>query len=114
MKPFIRGRDMGPDAVCFYNGKYQVIIRKRLGEDEREVIELSVRREDRRPIFDWRDMQLIKNEFFGPENEMVQLFPAESRLVDTSNQYWFYGYADGKRFPFGMEERALSENISVK
>jgi hypothetical protein len=36
---------------------------------------------------DWREFQLIKNEVVGPEWEAVELWPAESRLLDPSNYY---------------------------
>jgi len=71
---------------------------------------LSIRRNDRGVVSDWRDVQLIKNELAGPECEGVQLFPAESRLVDTANQYYIYCILDPSvRFPFGFEERLVAE-----
>lgn len=51
------------------------------------LIHLSIKRFDRRPIRNWRHFQQIKNEVVGPESEGVELFPAESRLVDNANQY---------------------------
>ena len=36
---------------------------------------------------DWREMQRIKNEVCGHEWEAVELFPAETRLIDPSNYY---------------------------
>ncbi len=74
------------------------------------MFELSVRRQNREPIMDWRHLQQIKNQLIGEENEMVQLFPAESRLRDSANQYWFYGFNDPKvRFPFGMFGRVVND-----
>src|SRR6187402_3694185 len=46
-------------------------------------IHLDIRRLDGGPCNDWRNFQQIKNELVGPEYEAVELFPAESRLVDT-------------------------------
>ena len=51
---------------------------------------LSVKRIDREPFHDWRAMQRIKNSVLGPEWEGVEIYPAESRLVDTSNQYHLF------------------------
>jgi hypothetical protein len=48
---------------------------------------LSIKRYDRAPIRNWRHFQQIKNEVCGPESEAVELYPAESRLVDNANQY---------------------------
>lgn len=62
---------------------------------------LSIKRIDKEPIMDWRDLQAIKTQLCGPEAEAVQLFPAESRVVDTSNQYhlWVLMKLGGKRLP---------------
>lgn len=51
---------------------------------------------------DWRDMQAIKNQLAGEEWEAVELFPAESRLVDPSNYYILFCIPE--RFPFGLFE----------
>jgi len=62
---------------------------------------LSIKRTDKEPILDWRDMQAIKNQLCGEEVEMIQLFPAESRLVDGANQWHFFAFMKmgGKRNP---------------
>ena len=95
----------------WYNEQYQVI----KTSYERKppwptLVHLSIRREDRRIMFDWRDMQRIKNQLLGEEKEAVQLFPAESRLVATANQYHLWGFdSDEFRFPLGYNERQVSD-----
>jgi hypothetical protein len=90
---------------CEYwcNDLYQVEVRRfRDG-----LVHLNVRRIDGAAVFkDWRHFQQIKNELIGPECEAIELYPAESRKVDTSNKYHLYGYADPTfRFPVGFEKR---------
>lgn len=75
---------------------------------------LSIKRLDKDTIFDWRDLQAIKNRFCGDEAEGVQLFPAESRLVDTSNQYhiWVFMKMNNTRLPrlpVGWDERMVED-----
>lgn len=71
---------------------------------------LSIKRRDKAPIRDWRVLQRIKNAILTPEHEAVELFPAESRLVDTANQYHLWALASpGDRFPFGFEERLVQD-----
>jgi hypothetical protein len=49
---------------------------------------------------------LIKNQLIGEECEAVELYPAESRKVDTSNKYHLYGVLDPSfHFPFGWQNR---------
>jgi hypothetical protein len=78
-------------------------------------IHLNVTRHDRSPVKEWRHLQQIKNELVGPEYEAIELFPAESRLVDTANEYHLWVHADpGFRFPLGFDTRfVLDEPMQV-
>jgi hypothetical protein len=88
------------EAEMWLNDIYQVAVYK---NDKGPLIHLSIKRRDRKPIHDWRDLQEIKNLLVGRENEGVELFPAESRRVDTSNQYHMFVLKDpAVRFPFGF------------
>lgn len=109
MKPFTRVQPDNPECAIYTNGKYQVVVRNY----HRDWLELSIRREDRKHILDWRDIQWIKNQILGTEVEMVQLFPAESRLVDTANQYYFYAPILPMQFPLGFHERMVLERIRL-
>lgn len=71
------------------------------------VTHLSVKRRDKAAFHDWREMQQIKNAICGPEREAVELYPAESRLVDTSNQYHLWVLPKGMQYPFGYTERLV-------
>jgi hypothetical protein len=101
----------GETFKIYKNALYTVLVKQvTMRANFPAMTHLSVRRNDRQPIFDWRDMQRVKNDLIGEENEGVQLFPAESRLLDTSNQYHMYVINDPKiSFPFGYEERHVSE-----
>lgn len=94
----------------FRNSRYQVVIRVQqtvFGP----VDWLSIVRIDREPIHDWREFQRIKNELLGVEREGVELYPAESRLVDTTNQYHLFVLPIGSFMPFGYAERDVTETI---
>lgn len=69
---------------------------------------IHVRRQDRKPLRDWRMMQRIKNELAGPEVEAFELYPAESRLVDSANSYWIWCMKPGVRLPVGFEHREVN------
>lgn len=95
-------------VVYLRNNHYQVDVRTMESKEPfGKVVWLSIKRNDRKPIHDWRDLQRIKTEVMGPEVEAIELYPAESRHVDTSNQYHLWCFADGYRFPYGYEERLL-------
>lgn len=73
------------------------------GERWPPMVHLSIKRRDKAPIHDWRDLQEIKNMLVGPEHEAVELYPAATRVVDTSNQYHLWVFRDpAHRFPFGF------------
>lgn len=83
--------------------------------NEPPFIHLSIARHDGQAGENWRDFQQIKNELVGSEYEAVELFPAESRLVDTANQYHLWVHADPNfRFPLGFSQRfVLDEAIRM-
>lgn len=88
------------------NDIYQVAVH----EFGNNAVHLNIRRRDGGPILrDWRHFQLIKNQLIGEECEAVELYPAESRLVDTTNKFHLWGVRDPSyRFPFGFDERDVS------
>lgn len=88
-------------ADCYMNSRYTVYVRRPKSEFG-DLIHLSIKRNDRNPLHDWRDLQRIKNEILGPEEEACELYPAESRLVDGANQYHLHSFI-GQRAPFGYE-----------
>ena len=108
MKRFLRDQDAG--ANLFRNSTYQVDMRK---VDPipgyPEITWLSIKRIDKAPVGEerFRDFQEIKNALVGEEAEAVELYPAETRLVDTCNQYHLW-VVNGLQFPFGFSERQVS------
>ena len=89
------------------NSRYQVQVRRYTSGR----VWLSVKRLDQGVIDSWRDKQRIKNELCGPEWEAVELFPAESRLVDTANQYHLW--CTENRFPLGFNTRMISVETDI-
>ena len=101
-----------PDKV-WKNNIYQVSVfnaERFPDSDWPEMWHLSVKRIDREPFHDWRDMQTIKNCICGPDHEGVELFPMERRLVDSANQYHLFVLKDkGVPFPFGFTSRMVDD-----
>lgn len=98
----------------YANDKYQVVVRE-VKCEWGDMLHLSIKRLDREPIHDWRDLQEIKNQLVGPEHEGVELYPAEGRRVDTSNQYHLWVLKEkGLWFPFGFDERLVTEGSISK
>ena len=94
------------------NNRYQVnaqTLEAPFGEFVGDVIWLSIKRRDKAPVHDWRDLQVIKNLIVGPEHEGFEIYPAESRLVDTANQYHVFVFLDPKvRLPVGFRTREVA------
>lgn len=79
-----------------------------------ELVWLSIRRQDRGALIDWRDLQEIKNQLVGEECDAVQIFPAESRLVDEANQFHLWCRSTpGRWIPFGFNQRLVSYNTRM-
>jgi len=92
------------DVDWYENETYLVSLRDLLGGQSK----LSIERHDKAACHSWDDFQRIKNTLFGPEREAIELYPAESRLVDCANKYHLLILPEGARFdPFGWNFRAV-------
>lgn len=95
--------------AIYMNDRYQVnveIVRAPFGKETGDVLWLSIKRRDRATVRDWRDLQRIKNMIVGDEHEGFEVYPAESRLVDTANQYHLWVFVDAAvRLPVGYQSR---------
>lgn len=106
LRPSIPHRNGVPVEVDgeeqYANDTYVVHLRRMpsQSDDVPDAIHLSIRRQDRQPCRDWRDFQRIKNQLAGPEWEAMEIYPAESRLVDMANQYhlWCFAFELGVGF----------------
>ncbi|MDB6027529.1 MAG: hypothetical protein JWM68_3752 [Verrucomicrobiales bacterium] len=94
----------------YRNNKYQVNVR----EFTNSGVHLSIKRIDREPIHDWRDLQEIKNQLVGPECEAIELYPAESRRVDSANQFHLWAMtSETYRFPIGFNSGRFCTESSI-
>lgn len=93
------------ESSFWLNDEYQV---QRMLPDSRGIVHVSIKRLDGGTNLPWRDKQAIKNHVLGPECEAVELFPAESRLADSVNQFHLWGSMDPDfRFPIGFNSGRL-------
>jgi hypothetical protein len=91
---------LNDDPEMWKNHRYTVMVDR---DDSGIVKSLSIRRNDRKALRDWRDLQRIKNEIAGEDVEAMELYPMEERVVDTSNQFWLWCLPPGTRIPVGFE-----------
>jgi hypothetical protein len=84
------------EGKCDYyvNNLYQVQVAP-CGPDNLMTHICIRRRDGAAALRDWRHFQQIKNEICGPEREGFELYPAESRKVDTSNKYHIFVLPEG-------------------
>jgi hypothetical protein len=96
------------DNQCTYwrNDIYQVQVRPFYNDAfKAEMLHINIRRVDGAAVFDWRHRQLIKNQMVGDECEAFEIYPAESRLVDTSNKYHLWAFTDPTiRMPVAIDD----------
>jgi hypothetical protein len=94
----------------YENDEYKVVVKQdKLNAEGREgtigeIVWLSICRLDREPLHNWRDLQTIKNMLVGEECFGYEVYPAESQLVDTANQYHLWCLPNGTHLPFGFHE----------
>lgn len=90
------------------NSRYQVYVYDAGAGRMGRMVWLSIKALDKSARHDWRDLQRIKNEVVGPQYDAVEIYPAEDKLVDTSNQYHLWVFLDFK-LPFGFNERCVGD-----
>ena len=99
------------DAKTWQNNRYQVTAEPVVSTDPAlpSLLYLTIKRRDKKPIRSWRDLLWIKNQLAGDECEAIEVFPAMSRLVDTSNQYHLWVLPPDYRLAVGFEESAICD-----
>jgi len=100
----------------YKNSIYTVFVRRGLktevimNNEELIITHISIKRNDNRALTDWRHFQWIKNQICGDESEGIEIYPAESRLVDGADQYHIWVVENkGFIFPFGFFERVVTQ-----
>lgn len=105
--------ELDPGSELWVNNQYVVHL-YRIAPDtpgHPDMLHLAITRQDQGHARDWRHLQRIKNELVGPEHEMVEVFPAESRLVDAANTLHLWGFDDpAQRVGFGFEARLVTDD----
>ena len=87
----------------YWSNSFYTVVKKLIEGKEDGAIHLSIRHNQRKAVRDWRHFQRIKNELAGPEREGIEVFPPESQLVDTANQYHLFVYPVGMSSPFSWD-----------
>jgi len=101
------------EHTSLWRNKFYTVEKKLLQPElgEAGAMWLSVKHNDRRAIRDWRHLQRIKNELAGAEREGIDIFPPESQLVDTANQYHIWVLPEGQSTPFTWRQgRLVADN----
>jgi hypothetical protein len=82
------GRDrLGQHWEC---AEYYGIVR-----DKGSLKVLSITAIDETARHDWREFQQLKNMLIGPEWEAIEVYPAESELLDPSNRFYLWCFRRG-------------------
>jgi hypothetical protein len=102
-----------PMAEVWFNDLYECQVRY-LGEHRGGTLHLSIKLHTRGPERDWRHLQAIKNEVVGWEREAVELFPAESRLLDGANQIHLWVLPAGEKAGIGYFRRAVGTQAELE
>lgn len=91
-------------SVFMYQNSLYTVHLRLLGDTFKNALWLSIRRNDRSAVHDWRHLQRIKNELVGKEREAIEIYPKESQLVDTANSYHLWVLDEGDSLPFGFKD----------
>ncbi|MEM0953330.1 MAG: hypothetical protein AAGI24_04240 [Pseudomonadota bacterium] len=98
------------ESECWINHDYVVLVRR--GEKADQLVHvpelkgrctyISIRNAERSNDRPWEDFQAIKNQLCGEDSEAIELYPAQSRVVNEANQYHLIVFPPGHKLPFGF------------
>lgn len=99
----------------WHSETYQVLVRFCRPKDPSLPIvkHLSIHTHDRQAVHDFRHLQQIKNEVCGEEAWAMEIYPPESQLVDTANEYHLWVWPDGSGITIGLSEGLVSDDDMV-
>lgn len=100
-----------PDEI-WVNDEYQCFVKYLESRGKGGLLSLSIKRNDKRPAHDWRELQAIKNEVCGWEREGIEIYPAEARLVDEADQTWLWVMPAGVSLELGFHARKVDTPAS--
>jgi hypothetical protein len=83
----------------FSNDRWKVLLN--VGTGVAPALHISIMAQDLNSEPTWAECQAIKNQLLGNDQEMVQLYPAEKRLVNAAPIYHLWGIK-GMPVPLGM------------
>lgn len=101
------GQRYEPPDEIWVNSEYQCFVKYLSPRGKGGIMSLSIKRNDKRPAHDWRELQAIKNEVCGWEREAIEIYPAESRLVDEADQTWLWVLPASEKVGIGFNERCV-------
>lgn len=109
------------DAVYYYPqeiGEYRINMKK-FKYDFGEIIYIGlyriidVRRDMRGQIISTDEKKWVLRTFFNGEYDAVEMYPAESKLVDAMNIYHLWCMKKGdKILPFSLEQKGVAEETT--
>lgn len=104
-----RMREAYLSSEMFVNDEYQVLttIHRPAEPGWPPFVHLDITRSDREEIQGWSDLQEIKNQLVGPEYEGVEIYPAESRLVDMGPARHLWVFIEKFHIPMGWTTRMV-------
>ena len=96
------------------NNRYSVITRIVFDEIFKvPVLSLSFKDYYRTTHRDWRDFQNIKNELAGMESRAFEVYPEDSHLMDTANQFWLWCFPVGHSPKIGLFQERIARGEGI-
>jgi hypothetical protein len=111
---FPDGTSLLTNYKIWHNNLYAVAVYEpNVESDDYAPTHVTVQRFDRQPARDWRHLQQIKNDVCGPDWEAVELYPAQSRVVDLTNTTHLWVYRNRLDIGFEPPEEGFSVSVTT-
>jgi len=94
----------------FVNSQYHVLVYLW----DLDTVWLCIKNHENTSRSDWRDKQRIKNELCGTQCEGIELYPLESKLVDSANSFHLFVGRPNVSRNFGWKKRDVVDKELAK
>ena len=81
------------ESGMIWESENHIVIKRDVDLRGRPACWLSIKRKDNGRV-GWTEKQQIKNAMVSDESEGFEVYPSESRKIDTSNQYHLWVFKD--------------------
>jgi hypothetical protein len=101
------------EGESWWQNSFYTVFRKELAPEQglEGPVLLSIRRNDKKAIREWKHLQRVKNEVVDPEREAAEIFPPQSMVTSMDHEHHLFVTPVGVSSIYVYEEKVRAEGL---